>query len=93
MALSDIAGIWRHTAHGFGGPGGVCRLGRFRFNRLAVPFGIAEMMMCLHEIINREIILAVVKPRAAPDDLLELDDRIDRAHQHDVADVPRVDAG
>ena len=50
-------------------------------------------MVRLHEIVNREVILAVVEPRAAPDDLLELDHRIDRAHQHDVADVAGIHAG
>ncbi len=49
------------------------------------------MMMRLYEVQNREVVLAVVKPRATSDDLLELDHRIDRAHQHDVADVARVD--
>ena len=50
-------------------------------------------MVRLHEIIDREVVLAVVEPRAAPDDLLELDHRIDRPHQHDVADVARIHAG
>src|ERR1035437_202293 len=42
----------------------------FRFHRLAIPFPVLEMVMRLHEIINREIIFAVKQPRAAPDDLL-----------------------
>ena len=42
------------------------RLFGFRLNRLAVPFGITEMQMRLHEIINREVILSVIQPRAAP---------------------------
>ncbi len=50
------------------------------------------MKVRLHEIVNREVILTVVKSRAAPDDLLEFDHGIDRAHQHDVADVARVHA-
>ena len=51
------------------------------------------MMVRLHEVVDREVVLAVVEPRAAPDDLLELDHRIDRAHQHDVADVAGIHAG
>ena len=51
------------------------------------------MVMRLHEVVDREVILPVVKPRAAPDDLLELDHRVDRAHQDDVADVAGVHAG
>ena len=68
-------------------------LARLRLHRFAVPFRIAEMVVRLHEIVDREVILAVVKPRAAADDLLELDHRVDRAHQHDVADVAGIHAG
>jgi hypothetical protein len=46
---------------------------------LAVPLGIAEMLVRLHEVVDREVVLAVVEPRAASDDLLELDHRVDRA--------------
>jgi hypothetical protein len=51
-------------------------LARFRFQRLAVPLRIVEVQIGLHEVVDGEVVLAVVKPRAAPDDLLELDDRI-----------------
>ena len=51
------------------------------------------MMMRFHVVVDREVVLAVVEPGAASDDLLELDHRVDRAHQNDVADVPRIDAG
>ena len=64
-----------------------------RLDRFAVPFRIVEVVVRLHEVVDREVVLAVVEPRAAPDDLLELDHRIDRAHQHDVAHVARIDAG
>ena len=50
-------------------------------------------MIGLHEVVDREVVLAVVKPGAAADDLLELDHRIDRPHQHDIANVARVHAG
>jgi hypothetical protein len=50
------------------------------------------MLIGLHEVIDREKVLAFIKPRAAPDDLLEFDHRIDGARQDDVADVARVDA-
>ena len=66
---------------------------RLRLQRLPVPFRIAEVVVRLHEVVDREVILAVIKARAAPDDLLELDHRVDRAHQHDVADVARIHAG
>src|SRR5438046_766512 len=63
---------------------------RLWLNRLAIPLGIAEMQVRLHEIVNREVIFAVEKPRAASDDLLEFNHRIDRTHQNDVADVARI---
>ena len=69
------------------------RAWRHRLDRLAVPFRIVEVLIGLHEVVDREIVLAVEQPRAAADDLLELDHRIDRPHQHDVAHVARVDAG
>src|SRR5665213_119781 len=66
---------------------------RLWLDRLTVPLGIAEVMMRPHEIVDREVVLPIIKPRPAPDDLLELDHRVDGAHQHDVADVARVHAG
>ena len=51
------------------------------------------MVVCLDEVIDGEIVLAVVETGAAPDDLLELDHRIDGPHEHDVADVPGIHAG
>ena len=59
----------------------------------AVPFRIAEMVMGFYEVINRKVVLSVVKPCAAPDDLFELNHRVDRAHQHDVADISGVYTG
>ena len=45
------------------------------------------------EVVEGEVVLALVEPRAAADDLLELDHRIDRPQQHDVAHVARIHAG
>lgn len=47
-------------------------------------------MMCLHEIIDREVVFPVIEPRSTSDDLLELDHRIDRAHQDDVTDIASI---
>ena len=47
--------------------------------RLAVPLRVAEVVVRLDEVVDREVVLAVVEPRAAADDLLELDHRVDRA--------------
>ena len=60
--------------------------------RFSVPLGIAEVVVCLDEVVDREVVLALVEARAAADNLLELDQRVDRAHQDDVTDVARIDA-
>src|SRR3990167_4442718 len=60
---------------------------------LTIPLRITEMVVSLNEVIDREVVLAIVKPGAAPDDLLELNHRIHRPHEYDVADVTRIHAG
>src|SRR5258708_3701605 len=62
----------------------------FRCYRFSIPLGIVEVVMRLHEIVDGEVILAVVESRAASDDLLELDHRVDRSHQDDIAEVAGV---
>src|SRR5579872_2008756 len=62
----------------------------FRLQRFAVPLRIGEMMVGLHKVVDGEIVLAIVKPRAPANDLLELDHGVDRAHENNVADVPRI---
>src|SRR6056297_2813269 len=59
---------------------------------LAVPFWILKVLVGPNKVIDREIILAVIQPGPTSNDLLELDDRIDRPHQHDVANVASVNA-
>ena len=51
------------------------------------------MLVGLHEVIDREVVLAVEEPGAAPNNLLELDHLLNRSHQHDVTDVPCVHTG
>ena len=74
---------------GFNGTDG--RNGNAGFCGLAVPLGIAEVHVSPHEVVDGEIILPVVEPGAASDDLFELDYRVDRPHEHDVADIPGID--
>src|SRR6266516_1859022 len=62
-------------------------LSGFRLQRFAIPLRIVEMVVRLNEIVDREVVLTVVEPRAPADDLLEFDHRVDRTNQHDVADV------
>src|SRR5712664_3656328 len=55
------------------------RLGFLRLwlHRLAVPLWIAEVQVRSHEIVDREVIFAVIEARASADDLLEFDHRTD----------------
>src|SRR5262245_53141080 len=57
------------------------------FNRLAVPLRIVEMVMSLNKIVDREVVLAIVKSCTATDNLLELDHGVDRSHENDVSNV------
>ena len=52
-----------------------------------------EVVVRFHEVVDREIVISFVEPRPAPADLHELDHRIDRPQQDDVADVARIHAG
>src|SRR5271157_1720588 len=54
-------------------------LAGLRLHRFAVPFRIAEMVVGFHEVVNGEVVLAIVEPRAAPNDLFELNHGVDRA--------------
>ena len=51
------------------------------------------MMVRFYEVVNGEVIFAVIEPCTTPDDLLELDHGVDGAHQYDVADVTGINAG
>src|ERR1035437_6694829 len=66
---------------------------RFRFERFAIPFRIGEMDVGPHEVVDGEVVLAIVKPSSAPNDLLELDHGVDRAHQNDIANIAGIHAG
>ena len=61
--------------------------------RLPVPFRVAEVVMGLHEIVDGEVVLAVIEPCPPADDLFELDHGVDRPHQHDIADIAGIHAG
>ena len=41
----------------------------FRFQRLTVPFRVAEVKVRLHEVVDGEVVFSVVKPCTASDDL------------------------
>lgn len=68
-------------------------LAGLRLQRLAVPFGVAEVKIGLHEVIDGEVVLAIVKACVAADDLLELDHGVDRPHRNDVANIAGINAG
>jgi hypothetical protein len=44
----------------------------FRLLGRPVPFLVVEVEICLHEVVDREVVLAIEEPGAPPDDLLEL---------------------
>src|SRR5206468_6064539 len=58
----------------------------------ALPI-FAEMKVRLHEVEDREVVLAIVEPCAATNDLFELNHGVDRAHENDVANVAGIHAG
>src|SRR5205807_3241362 len=72
---------WRFSAHGarlrrglYALAGVIAALGAgFRFQGFAVPFRITEMDVSFYEVVNSEVILVIVKPGTAANDLLELD--------------------
>jgi len=45
------------------------------------------MVVGLHEVVNGEIVFPVVKTSTAPNDLLELNHGVYRAHEDDVPNV------
>jgi hypothetical protein len=102
---ADFAGFFRALARAFAAIGagfrfrafadaGALAAGRAGFGVLgfAVPFRIAEMVLSLHEVVDGEIVFAVVKSRASTDDLFEFDHRVDWPHQDDVANVASIHA-
>lgn len=58
-----------------------------RVCRFTVPLRVAEVVVGFDEIVNGEVVFAVIKAGAAPDDVFELNHRAHRPHQHDVAHV------
>ena len=47
----------------------------FRVKRFAVPFGVVEVFVGFYEVVDREVVFAVVEPGTSADDLFELDHR------------------
>ena len=58
-----------------------------------VPFGVVEVLVGLHEVVDGEVVFAVKAAGAASDDLFELDDGADHPQQDDVANIAGIDAG
>ena len=78
-------GIW---------PGNGAGLGfRYRLGYgFTIPFRVKKMMICAYKIVDCEKLLAVEKPRPAPDDLFELYRGVHRTHQHNISDISGIDA-
>ena len=86
-------GAWFMGRLGAGAWGVAALCAGFWLGRFAIPLRVIEMVVRPHQVVNREVVLAVIQARATPDDLLELDHRIDRSHQHNVAHIACVHAG
>ena len=84
--LSRRRGLWRFS-------GWVHNDGLGRLGRLAVPLGVAEVLVRFDKIVDGERVLALKQPRSPPDDLLEFDHRVNGPHQDDVADIAGIHAG
>src|ERR1700720_1346441 len=85
------AGLWRHPRLARGT--GVLRLAGLWRDGFAIPLRVVEMVMGFHEIVNREVVLAIVEAGAASDGLLAFVTGMNRPHQHDVANIPGVNSG
>ncbi len=82
LRLGLFTFTWRHPAF-------LALLG----DGISVPLGIEEVVICIDKVVDREIFLAIKKPRAASNDLFEFDHRINRTHQDDVSHISGVNAG
>ena len=102
---ADFARFFRAFARAFAAVGagfrvwpfaaaGALAAGRtgFGVEWFAVPLRVAEVVISLHEVVDGEIVFAVVKSRASADDLFEFNHRVDWPQQDDVADVAGVHA-
>jgi len=65
----------------------------FRLERVPIPLRIEEVLVRLDEVEDREVVLPLEEARAAADDLLEFNHRVDRTHEHNGADVAGVYTG
>ena len=61
-----------------------------RLGGFSIPFRIAEVNVRLYEIMNREVVLAVIETRSSADELFEFDHRVDRAHEDDVSHIAGI---
>ena len=50
-----------------------------QLHRFAIPLRVAEMMVRLYEVVDREVVLAIKQSRSPTDNLLEFDHRLDRS--------------
>lgn len=51
------------------------------------------MMANINKVIDGEILISIEKPGTSPDNLLELDDGVDRPQPYNVTDIEGIDAG
>jgi acyl-CoA synthetase (AMP-forming)/AMP-acid ligase II len=61
-----------------------------RWRDLGERLGDEIPFTSLHEVIDREVVLPVIQPRATTNNLLELNHRVDGSHKHDMTDIARI---
>ena len=59
-------------------------------DRFAILLGFAEVLVRFNVVVDREVILPLEKSSSTADNLFELDDRVDRSHQHDIPNMASV---
>ena len=69
-SLAARCAWFRRLLHADAG-GLLALLAQFILDRFAVPFGVSEVVVSLYEVVDREVVLAVVQAGSASDDLLE----------------------
>jgi hypothetical protein len=62
----------------------------YRAERVAIPLGILEILVCSYKIVNGKVVFIVKKSCASSDNLLKLNHIIDGAHEHDIAHVAGI---
>lgn len=61
-----------------------------RIYRLAIPFWVCEVVICINEIIDRKIVFSIKCTSSTTNDLFEFDHRIHRTKQDNISDIASI---